>query len=174
MLRYPHAVVTDHQVNPEFPTASTSTRQSSIVASQLVALRTAINHLRNAYNGLDVQWSDQEDTAGSGSGSGSGIDDDDDDSGSGLGPFNPSIKLKPDQNNNIHGTDNYRPITDGPILHSPNNNGSKTTSGTSSTTSFGTKTKVGRLQEISIRRALISYLFPIFVAWFGGIFSDLL
>lgn len=29
-------------------------------------------------------------------------------------------------------------------------------------------------QEMSFRRALITYMFPIVMAWFGGMFSDLL
>lgn len=33
-------------------------RQNSLVAGQLFALRNAVGHLRNAYNGLDVEWND--------------------------------------------------------------------------------------------------------------------
>lgn len=62
--KYKHAVVTGNQLtNPEFPTvvqtSSTTIRQKGIVADQLFVLKTAVNHLRNAYNGLDVEWSDQ-------------------------------------------------------------------------------------------------------------------
>ncbi|XP_055856789.1 glypican-4 isoform X3 [Episyrphus balteatus] len=87
--RYMHSVTTEHgSSNPEFPGNPTSTKQQSSVTSQLFYLKTAISHLRNAYNGQDVEWSDQEEPYfGSGSGSGGGIDDeDDDDEGSGLGP----------------------------------------------------------------------------------------
>ncbi|XP_055907997.1 glypican-4 isoform X2 [Eupeodes corollae] len=86
--RYMHSVTTEHgSSNPEFPGNPTSTKQQSSVTSQLFYLKTAISHLRNAYNGQDVEWSDQEPYFGSGSGSGGGIDDeDDDDEGSGLGP----------------------------------------------------------------------------------------
>lgn len=33
-------------------------RQSQIVAQQLFTLKTTINHLKNAYNGNDVEWPD--------------------------------------------------------------------------------------------------------------------
>lgn len=33
-------------------------RQSSIVAGQLFTLKNAVGHLRNAYNGMDVEWTD--------------------------------------------------------------------------------------------------------------------
>lgn len=83
-------------------------RQSQNVAQQLFALKTTINHLKNAYNGNDVEWADngeclmtfgrknaifiklfsitddsEEPEPESGSGSGSGIDDSDDEDGSG-------------------------------------------------------------------------------------------
>lgn len=83
-------------------------RQNQFVAQQVHTLKTTINHLKNAYNGNDIEWSDtgkdlhwfkncaiadnfffiiledSDDHYESGSGSGSGIEDeDDDDSGSG-------------------------------------------------------------------------------------------
>ena len=83
-------------------------RQSQLVAQQLFTLKTTINHLKNAYNGNDVEWpdngeylstigrkneilinhfritDDSEEPEPEGSGSGSGIDDsDDEDDGSG-------------------------------------------------------------------------------------------
>lgn len=86
--------------------SNANVRQNQIVAQQIHSLKTTINHLKNAYNGNDIEWSDtgkdallnpimqfsdghlstedSEDHYESGSGSGSGIDDDDDDdSGSG-------------------------------------------------------------------------------------------
>lgn len=88
-------------------------RQSQIVAQQLFTLKTTINHLKNAYNGNDVEWpdngecrerereiieekcnllkseisfsitDDSDEPEPEGSGSGSGIDDSDDEDGSG-------------------------------------------------------------------------------------------
>lgn len=61
--KYRHAVATNQLPNPEFPTVAQSSaatiRQKGIVADQLFVLKTAVNHLRNAYNGMDVEWSDQ-------------------------------------------------------------------------------------------------------------------
>lgn len=90
------------------PPTNGNVRQSQIVAQQLFTLKTTINHLKNAYNGNDVEWPDngefqcvrkekcnfyqllsitddtEEPEPDSGSGSGSGIDDSDDDDGSGA------------------------------------------------------------------------------------------
>lgn len=56
--RYPHSIVTDQGTNPEFTSTVAPPRQSSLIAGQLFALRNAVGHLRNAYNGLDVEWTD--------------------------------------------------------------------------------------------------------------------
>ena len=52
-------VASDQSKNPEFPSAANANaRQSNLIAQQLFTLRTTINHLRNAYNGMDVEWTD--------------------------------------------------------------------------------------------------------------------
>ncbi|XP_059219243.1 glypican-6 isoform X2 [Stomoxys calcitrans] len=102
--RYMHSVSTEHSSNPEFPGNPATTKQTSQVATQVYYLKNAISHLRNAYNGQDVDWSDQEPYYGSGAGSGGGVDDEDDDEGSGLGsPFTPSQKPDPTERPNIDG-----------------------------------------------------------------------
>jgi hypothetical protein len=57
-VRYPHSIAADQEKNPEF-TSTLTNRQSTIISQQLFTLRTAISHLRNAYNGMDVEWTDQ-------------------------------------------------------------------------------------------------------------------
>lgn len=57
--RYLHGIASESEKNPEFPNRSASNRQSAIVQQQLFTLRTAISQLRNAYNGHDVEWTDQ-------------------------------------------------------------------------------------------------------------------
>lgn len=47
-------------------------------------------------------------------------------------------------------------------------------SGTSTTGGTSGSAGGGGAQEMSIVRALVTYFFPIFVAWFGGLFSILL
>uniref|UniRef100_A0A1A9X327 Glypican-6 n=1 Tax=Glossina brevipalpis TaxID=37001 RepID=A0A1A9X327_9MUSC len=95
--RYMHSITTEHGSNPEFPGNPSKERQISQVATQVFYLKNAVTHLRNAYNGQDVDWSDQDEPYfGSGSGSGGGSDDEDDNEGSGLGsPFTPTHN--PDQ-----------------------------------------------------------------------------
>lgn len=38
---------------------SQTPQQKNMVTSQLYYLKTAVSNLRNAYNGLDVEWPDQ-------------------------------------------------------------------------------------------------------------------
>lgn len=57
--RYMHSVTTEHGSNPEFPGNPSTTKQTSQVATQIHYLKNAISHLRNAYNGHDVDWSEQ-------------------------------------------------------------------------------------------------------------------
>lgn len=58
ICRYTHPLAKDSESNPEFPTSLAASRKNSIVAGQLYALRNAVSHLKNAYNGLDVEWND--------------------------------------------------------------------------------------------------------------------
>lgn len=58
LSRYPHPIAQDIALNPEFPPKAAVARQSSLVNSQLFMLKNAVGHLRNAYNGLDVEWTD--------------------------------------------------------------------------------------------------------------------
>lgn len=50
-------IATDHMTNPEFPQQSSS-RRPNAVENQLFTLRSSIEQLRKAYNGHDVEWSD--------------------------------------------------------------------------------------------------------------------
>jgi glypican 4 (K-glypican) len=53
-------VATQIEKNPEFPGAlAQNSRQSMIINQQLFMLKTTIANLRNAYNGNDVEWTDQ-------------------------------------------------------------------------------------------------------------------
>lgn len=111
----------------------------------------------------------EESSYGSGSGSGDGSDTDDDTEGSGdsghfgygtgtgMGGSSGGTKHSPnnDVDNNLH------PLGSGKEVdrYRPRNNSS---SGTSTTTR----------PQMSVTRAVTSYLLPIVVMWFGGIFSD--
>lgn len=54
-----HSVTTEHGRNPEFPGNPATARQTATVTAQLYYLKNVINHLRNAHNGQDVDWSEQ-------------------------------------------------------------------------------------------------------------------
>ncbi|XP_039964863.1 glypican-6 [Bactrocera tryoni] len=206
--RYMHPVTSEQSRNPEFPGNPATTSQTSQVATQLFYLKNVINHLRNAYNGQDVDWSDQEDALyGSGAGSGAGSDDEDDDEGSGLsgGPFTPP-HMKPTDRpgsmpaNNIDDEDEEdveeRRITDSSHTTRPKYPGSvgagvETAAGgdtnsidededadddndlneeKSGSGSAGAKTA----PKMTLRRALLLYLLPLYMAWFGGVVADML
>jgi len=111
----------------------------------------------------------EESSYGSGSGSGDGVDTDDDIEGSGdsghfgygtgtgMGGSSGGTKQSTnnDVDNNLHPLGSGREI----VRHRPRNNSS---SGTSTTAR----------PQMSVTRAVTSYLLPIVVMWFGGIFSD--
>ncbi|XP_036216743.2 glypican-6 isoform X1 [Bactrocera oleae] len=206
--RYMHPVTSEQSRNPEFPGNPATTSQTSQVATQLFYLKNVINHLRNAYNGQDVDWSDQEDALyGSGAGSGAGSDDEDDDEGSGLsgGPFTPP-HMKPTDRpgslpaNNIDDEDEEdveeRRITDSSHTTRPKYPGSVGTGDgaaaggdtnsidededdvddndlneqKSDSGNAGAKTA----PKMTLRRALLLYLLPLYMAWFGGVVADML
>nr|AAG38110.1 dally-like protein [Drosophila melanogaster] len=205
--RYMHSITTEHGSNPEFTGNPASTKQTAQMASQLSHLKNAIVHLRNAYNGQDVEWSEQEELpyAGSGAGSGSGSEDDeDDDEGSGLGPFEPSHK--PDVERPSVDADNDDDEDAGGRGHMPTHT-SRPTSGVDDknplihTTHFDQDhndldedhrqldededTDAGHdgandnrssdaPEKMTLRRALVVYLLPLYMAWFGGVCADLL
>ncbi|XP_014294388.1 glypican-6 [Halyomorpha halys] len=72
--------IVNQQKNPEV-TVDVS-QPNSLVNEQVFTLKTMNNRLKSAYNGMDVEWIDNEEFYGSGSGSGAGIDE----SGSGMPP----------------------------------------------------------------------------------------
>lgn len=160
--------ISNQQTNPEV--IVDVNRPSSLLNEQMFALKTITSKLKNAYNGLDVEWIDIEESSyGSGSGSGDGVDTDEDIEGSGdsghfgygtgTGMGGSSGGTKQSTNNDVD--NNLHPLGSGREMdrHRPRNNSS---SGTSTTAR----------PQMSVTRAVTSYLLPIVVMWFGGIFSD--
>ncbi|XP_017040406.2 LOW QUALITY PROTEIN: glypican-6 [Drosophila ficusphila] len=208
--RYMHSITTEHGSNPEFSGNPASTKQTAQMSAQLSHLKNAIVHLRNAYNGQDVEWTEQEELpyAGSGAGSGSGSEDDeDDDEGSGLGPFEPSHK--PDVERPAVDVDNDDDEDAGGRAHLPTHTSRPTSGGDDKnplihTTHFdqdhndldeehrqeeddeddghgdsggqpGDDNRSSDAPEkMTLRRALVVYLLPLYMAWFGGVCADLL
>ncbi|BFF96557.1 glypican-6 [Drosophila madeirensis] len=203
--RYMHSITTEHGSNPEFIGNPANTRQTAQMSSQLFHLKNAVSHLRNAYNGQDVEWSEQEEPyLGSGAGSGSGSEDDeDDDEGSGLGPFEPSHKpdadrpsVDADNDDDEDGhpqipTHTSRPNVDdkNPLVHpthfdhndidddqhGDNDDELEERHGDGDSNADGDATRSSSAPEkMTLRRALVVYLLPLYMAWFGGVCADLL
>lgn len=130
---------------------------------------------------------------GSGSGSGAGIDDEDSDEGSGNHPIdydsevhrnngpstpvhsstNPSsgvgftnVVVKTEKENKVHVDHNETGNKNN--ADNADNSGNSGSSGSSAAASPTLST------DMSLRRALFTYFLPIYLAWFGGIVSDLL
>ncbi|KAJ6635212.1 Glypican-4 [Pseudolycoriella hygida] len=131
--RYPHSIATDHATNPEFSSNTNQPRQSSLIAGQLFALRSTNGHLRNAYNGMDVEWTDVDVSVGINTIPGSGISTND--------------------TKQVGHGDNHPSATDG---------------------SDGDSSSTTRIPPMSLRRALLTYFFPVYMAWFGRLFCELL
>nr|CAD7263531.1 unnamed protein product [Timema shepardi] len=137
-------------------------RPSTLLNEQLFTLRTITSKLKNAYNGQDVEWIDYEESSyGSGSGSGDGIDDTKDDV-EGSGNFGTRVE---GNNNRELGSKPIRPTN-----INTNNAGENTIHVKPKNTTAGTPAAVHR--HMSVTRAVATYLLPIVVIWFGGIFSD--
>lgn len=127
---------------------------------------------------------------GSGSGGGSGFDEDDD-AGSGLGPWEVEERHphRPDMPDYPTGGGVSKSDTSGAGSTSSgginefDHTGHKTVpsveGGGSSSSSGGTSSTAGsgassRTPEMSITRALLQFFLPLVIAWFGGLFADLL
>ncbi|XP_033149623.1 LOW QUALITY PROTEIN: glypican-6 [Drosophila busckii] len=199
--RYMHSVTTEHGSNPEFSGNPASTRQTAQISTQLFHLRNAIIHLRNAYNGQDVDWSEQEEPyVGSGAGSGSGSEDDeDDDEGSGLGAFEPShkpdveqpavrVNADNDDDEDTHPSvsthtgrpnlEDIHPVVtqDHNDLDKPHGNGHDDDDDDDSAEQEEDDAvhNSSTDDKMTLRRALVIYLLPLYMAWFGGVCADLL
>ena len=109
---------------------------------------------------------------GSGSGSGSG-NDDDDDSGSGLGPY----EFSPPSSPKINVDHTTNTITNKPDIHDVNHNHIDVYKNSEEDTSRSEHEEPKEPSSSSpvtsspwrIKRILLTYFLPIFVAWFGGI-----
>ncbi|XP_055377169.1 glypican-6 [Condylostylus longicornis] len=198
--RYRHPIVLEQSTNPEFP-SNQNFKPNNVIVNQLYYLKTTVNHLKNAFNGLDVDWSDQEEPDyenGSGSGDGIGSDDEDDDednihgSGShGYDDNHSTIGPTGSRDGGIsidhggHGGTGTGTQIHGNHDHTYNSNTNRKdeTSTKKSITQSNNENETykhnkanssTKLKAISLIKAIVMYLFPIYMAWFGGIFTELL
>ncbi|XP_058056102.1 glypican-6 [Anopheles bellator] len=186
----------DPSYNPEFSNKVYQTRPSTVVQQQLFVLRTAINHLGNAYVGHDVEWTDQEDGY-YGSGSGQGSEDYEDSTGSGMGLWEIDLRnerrpgsidiatsainvdgVTVDGSSGTLGGENGRDQPSNELDYTGSRSGLPNVSAGSGSTGTGTGTSDAtgshKTPEMSIERALLQFFLPIVMAWFGGLFADLL
>ncbi|CAH0557503.1 unnamed protein product [Brassicogethes aeneus] len=123
---------------------------SPLINEQIYIINTTVDKLRGAYHGEEVELLDDEMMEGSGSGSGDGriLDSDDED-------LNPA---PPDQER-----------TEPPVVFS-----SETPPSTRPPEVVQTSSAGAAGDKMSLSRALVQYVLPIVLAWFGGAITDLL
>ncbi|XP_063696624.1 glypican-4 isoform X2 [Culicoides brevitarsis] len=146
---------------------STSLKYINLISTQLYKLRAVNTHLRNAFNGMDVEWSDQDDSIYD-SGSGSDTESDEKEeygSGNGITEIDKNRKV---QTNIEDVTEDYTKETTLGQETIQANSIRPTYSSTDPTPSSVPSSNMSPL------KAVVVYLMPIFIAWFGGLFSNLL
>lgn len=168
--------IKNQKKNPEVPVDLS--RSISLLNEQLFALKALTNLLKNAYQGLDVEWDMEEvfhggESSGVGpiASSGDGSDEEDSETGSG-----PSVTV-------LQGIDGPSGVPQTPYT--------TTTSGAAATTtpsitvhtavdddnndvdgssSGGSNTESGA--KPTLQKALAAYLLPVVAVWFGGSFLE--
>lgn len=187
-------ISSENKKNLDVVQQTTSSRYSNLISQQLYKLRAVNTHLRNAFNGMDVEWSDQgnkkqtfevdnklhlvyfffysdDSYYESGSGSGSGIDEDEE-YGSGAGEIDASVPHLPQSpKTNTREEVIYEDYTEAPKFQPESTHINSIRPIYSSTEP--TPSSVPSSQMTPLKAAIV-YLLPIFIAWFGGLFSDLL
>uniref|UniRef100_A0A336KHF0 CSON010509 protein n=1 Tax=Culicoides sonorensis TaxID=179676 RepID=A0A336KHF0_CULSO len=147
-----------------------NSRYSSVISHQLYKLRNVNNQLKNAFNGMDVAWSDQDE---SGSGSGEGENNE---YGSGFGLIIDSVDPQLQEKNKENNRDETfsKDYTEEPKIQTEPTHINPIRPIPSSTEPVPKHAGSAPSSEISPIKALLMYLLPICIAWFGGLMSDLL
>ncbi|XP_030750341.1 glypican-6 [Sitophilus oryzae] len=137
-------------------TPKSTTSENSLISEQIFVLNGITEKLRKAYQGMEVEIIDdtEESFDGSGSGSGDGGDDEDNDQEENY----PDTKKNSDLNFN-RGEEGYPTIPPSSSTAPPE---------VVRTSSANTN------NSMSLARALVQYLVPLVMAWFGGAIKDLL
>lgn len=127
---------------------------------------------------------------GSGSGSGGGSIEDNDEDGSGMGAIDYTPSINEHGSSTTHSVDPTDDISHGSVdtptsksdketkTHmdgeSESNNVNKIDSNSGNNNKDSGSGAVGTKPQMSLKRALFTYFLPIYLAWFGGLFSELL
>ncbi|XP_011304059.1 glypican-6 [Fopius arisanus] len=178
--KYLYPVSSDGETQTLNPEVRGSGPRPSIVKDQVFALTTITSRLRSAFNGQDVDWADTEETLyGSGSGSGDGLDEEDpitdDEDGfreesSGYEPV-PSVPQTPQVIQPLVPPEVPRRIDITPKIPTVIDTNTNIITPHNNKTTNAVENGANR-QQISLSRALTSYLFPIAVMWFGGCLTE--
>lgn len=190
----------NQQSNPEVSVDPKS--HATFLSDQIMALRAVKTQLRNAFNGYDVEWIDNEEAFDAGSGSGMGPDTDNTGIGSsfeGSGDSRtpvifdvtsesssviPNVDVSTPNTSNV---DVFPPISITPSIDVRKLSEPGVSYESSTTADYGTvsvrtttvssvnNTSGGtsiRYQKISLNKAIASYLLPTVVIWMGCSFND--
>ncbi|XP_011866007.1 PREDICTED: glypican-6 [Vollenhovia emeryi] len=160
-------------LNPEVRSMS---NRPTIVRDQIFSLTTITNRLKSAFNGQDVDWIDTDETwYGSGSGSGDGeFTDDEDGFKEGSGYEGPRVESEPEPPKQPSPPIVHEVETPPRVDIEPHKGTGTSSTGTSSNQTLSVNSGDDSRPQMSLFRALTTYLMPIVVMWFGGCFNDLL
>lgn len=161
-------------MNPEVRSLGSS--RPTVVRDQIFALTTITNRLKLAFNGQDVDWIDTDETwYGSGSGSGDGsFTDDEDGFKEGSGYEGPRTESEPEPPKQPPPSVVHEVETPPRVDIEPHKGAGISNTGTSSNQTISANGGEDSRPQMSLFRALTTYLMPIVVMWFGGCFNDLL
>jgi len=155
--------------NPEVPVDVM--RPSSLLNEQVYALRALINLLKNAYQGLDVEWDMEEvfhggESSGAGAiaSSGDGSGDEDSDS---SGGYMSSTSPPPPPPVGGNGAATTAINAAGTTTPSPTR-----TATDPSDTGADSGSSAGHKVKPTLQKALATYLLPVVAVWFGGSFLE--
>lgn len=173
--------------NGEFQTRNPEVRvaglKPTVVKEQLYALSMISNRLRSAFNGQDVEWQDSEEGwYGSGSGSGGGEEDPTIEGDDEVGESDDRVT---EEGSGYVSAINPASLPDIPKLLTPilrkeddplpprvDVTETKTKHNNKTLPESGSGGGAAARQQMSLSRALTTYLFPIAVMWFGGCLTE--
>ncbi|VVC43423.1 Glypican [Cinara cedri] len=158
--------------NPEVPVDLG--RTSSLLNEQVFALKALTNLLKNAYQGLDVEW-DMEEVFHGGESSGIGPIQS---SGDGSGDEDsepPSATVAVEGGAQTPQTPSSATTTPATATAAPPNTAVKKADDDNRvdpTTTTGTGSSAGHRPKPTLQRALAAYMLPVVAVWFGGSFLE--
>lgn len=158
--------------NPEVPVDLA--RPSSLLNEQVFALKALTNLLKNAYQGLDVEW-DMEEVFHGGESSGIGPIQS---SGDGSGDEDselPSATVAVEGGAQTPQTPSLATTTPAAAATTPPNTAVETADDNNRidpTVATGPGSGAGHRPRPSLQRALAAYLLPVVAVWFGGSFLE--